>query len=370
MLVGVPKEIKNHEYRVGLTPESVYELTKNGHQVMVQTNAGIGIEASDEDYKKVGATIVSTPEEIFAKVEMIVKVKEPQPNECKMIREGQIVFTYLHLAADKKLTEDMMATKCIGIAYETVTDRFGALPLLVPMSQVAGRLATLAGTHYLQKPYGGRGMLIAGVPGTEPAKVTIIGAGVVGTNALQMAVGLGADVTILNKSVDRLIKLDNIYGGRIKTVVSSQAAIEKHVYEADLVVGAVLVAGLAAPKLVTKAMLKNMKKGSVIVDVSIDQGGCFETSRPTTHADPVYVVDDVIHYCVANMPGAVPRTSTYALNNATRPFVLKLANLGWEKALKEDKGFLDGLNVFKGKLTNGPVGESLDIDYVSPESVI
>ena len=370
MLIGLPKEIKNHEYRVGLVPSNVQELIHYGHQVMVQKNAGMGIGCSDEDYRKAGATIVDTAEEIFAKAEMIVKVKEPQPNECKMLRKGQVLFTYLHLAPDPHQTELLLESGAIAIAYETVTDDHGGLPLLAPMSEVAGRLAIQAGAHCLEKPCGGRGMLLGGVPGVDTAKVVVLGGGVVGANAIKIAVGMGAQVVVLDKSVPRLRMLDDIYGSKIRTIYSTKAALEEYVLDADLVIGAVLVAGAAAPKLVTKEMVKKMRDGSVLVDVAIDQGGCFETSHATTHAEPTYVVDGVVHYCVANMPGAVARTSTYALNNATLPFTLALANLGHLEALKSNKHLRNGLNIYKGKLTCEAVAKALGKTYVPAETVL
>lgn len=370
MIIGVPKEIKNHEYRVGLVPSSVRELVSHGHRVLVQTMAGSGIGCSDDDYRNVGAEIIDTAEKIFQTAEMIVKVKEPQPNECKMLRKDQVLFTYLHLAPDPKQTELLIESGCMAIAYETVTDAQGGLPLLAPMSEVAGRLAIQAGAKSLEKPQGGRGVLLGGVPGVEAAKVVVIGGGVVGKNAIQMAVGMGADVVVLDRSLPKLRELDDIFGARIKTVHSNKATIEEHVTSADLVVGAVLVAGDAAPKLVTRDMIKKMRQGSVMVDVAIDQGGCFETSHATTHAEPTYVVDGVIHYCVANMPGAVPRTSAYALNNATLPFTLALADYGYKEALKRDKHLMNGLNVFKGKITCEAVAKVFNKEYLPAEEAI
>lgn len=364
MLIGVPKEIKNHEYRVGLVPSSVRELTRAGHQVIVETGAGLGIQMTDQDYIDVGTKIVNTAEEIFAKADMVVKVKEPQPKECKMLREGQILFTYLHLAADAEQTKALMNSGAVCIAYETVTDRHGRLPLLTPMSEVAGRMSIQVGAHCLEKEQGGAGILIGGVPGVRPAKVVIIGGGVVGSNALQMAVGLGARVTVFDRSLDRLRELDDLYGSRIATLYSTEALLADHVSRADLVIGAVLIPGAAAPKLVNRAMLKTMSPGSVLVDVAIDQGGCFETSRPTTHDNPTYVEEGVVHYCVTNMPGAVSRTSAFALNNATMPFVLALANKGWKQALQDNKYLLEGLNVCLGKVTYEAVARDLSLDYV------
>lgn len=351
MLIGVPKEIKNHEYRVGLIPGNVRQLVVHGHQVIVQKDAGTAIGLSDDLYVAAGATIVDTAEEIFARADMIVKVKEPQPNECKMLRPGQVLFTYLHLAPDPEQTKLLQESGAICIAYETVTDRNGGLPLLAPMSEVAGRMSIQAGAHCLEKSYGGIGILLGGVPGTPPAKVAIIGGGVVGTNAARMAMGLEAHVTVLDKSLDRLRQLDQQFGRRLNTVYANVETIEQAVLEADLVIGAVLVPGAEAPKVVSRELVGRMKKGAVLVDVAIDQGGCFETSHATTHADPTYVVDGVIHYCVANMPGAVARTSTFALNNATAPFVLALADKGWVQALKDDVHLRNGLNVCKGELT-------------------
>jgi len=368
MLVGVPKEIKNHEYRVGLIPGNVRQLTVHGHQVLVQKDAGAAIGLTDDQYVAAGATIVDSAEEIFAKAEMIVKVKEPQPHECRMLRDGQVLFTYLHLAPDPEQTRLLQESGAICIAYETVTDRNGALPLLAPMSEVAGRMSIQAGAHCLEKSHGGIGILLGGVPGTPPAKVAIIGGGVVGTNAARMAIGLEAYVTVLDKSLDRLRALDLQFGRRLNTVYANVETIEQHVLEADLVIGAVLVPGASAPKVVTAEMVRKMRPGSVLVDVSIDQGGCFETSKPTTHADPTYVVDGVIHYCVANMPGAVARTSTFALNNATAPFVLALADKGWRRALADDVHLRNGLNVCQGALTHPGIAHLGKV--VAPESVI
>lgn len=368
MLVGVPKEIKNHEYRVGLTPGNVRQLTAHGHQVIVQKDAGTSIGLADDQYVAAGARIVDSAQGIFAAADMVVKVKEPQPHECKMLREGQVLFTYLHLAPDPEQTKLLQESGAICIAYETVTDRNGGLPLLAPMSEVAGRMSIQAGAHCLEKSYGGIGILLGGVPGTPPAKVAIIGGGVVGTNAARMAIGLEAYVTVLDKSLDRLRLLDMQFGRRLNTVYANVDTIEQAVLEADLVIGAVLVPGAEAPKVVTRDMIGRMKKGSVLVDVSIDQGGCFETSRATTHADPTYVVDGVIHYCVANMPGAVARTSTFALNNATAPFTLALADKGWQRALADDVHLRNGLNVFRGKLTHPGIAHLGPV--VAPEQAI
>ncbi|HDZ9510682.1 TPA: alanine dehydrogenase [Vibrio cholerae] len=370
MIIGVPKEIKNHEYRVGMIPASVRELVSHGHQVYVETNAGSGIGFSDDDYIAVGASILPTAADVFAKAEMIVKVKEPQAIERAMLKEGQILFTYLHLAPDFPQTEELIKSKAVCIAYETVTDNMGRLPLLAPMSEVAGRMSIQAGAQTLEKSRGGSGLLLGGVPGVAPAKVVVLGGGVVGANAARMAIGLRADVTILDRNIDTLRKLDEEFQGRANVVYSTADAIEKYVLEADLVIGAVLIPGAAAPKLVTQQHIKRMKPGSAVVDVAIDQGGYFETSHPTTHAEPTYIVDDVVHYCVANMPGAVARTSTFALNNATLPYIVKLANKGYQKALLEDAGFLKGLNVIHGKVTYKEVAENFGLDYVDPAKAI
>ncbi|MBY3671762.1 alanine dehydrogenase [Vibrio paracholerae] len=370
MIIGVPKEIKNHEYRVGMIPASVRELVSHGHQVYVETNAGSGIGFSDDDYIAVGASILPTAADVFAKAEMIVKVKEPQATERAMLKEGQILFTYLHLAPDFPQTEELIKSKAVCIAYETVTDNMGRLPLLAPMSEVAGRMSIQAGAQTLEKSRGGSGLLLGGVPGVAPAKVVVLGGGVVGANAARMAIGLRADVTILDRNIDTLRKLDEEFQGRANVVYSTADAIEKYVLEADLVIGAVLIPGAAAPKLVTQQHIKRMKPGSAVVDVAIDQGGCFETSHPTTHAEPTYIVDDVVHYCVANMPGAVARTSTFALNNATLPYIVKLANKGYQKALLEDAGFLKGLNVIHGKVTYKEVAENFGLNYIDPAKAI
>jgi alanine dehydrogenase len=351
MRVGVPKEIKNNEFRVGLTPPSVHELVARGHRVIVEAGAGAGIGLTDEQYTAAGATMVASAQDVFAQAEMIVKVKEPQPQECAMLRPGQILYTYLHLAPDPEQTAALVKSGAVCIAYETITGPGGGLPLLAPMSEVAGRMSIQAGASHLEKSKGGAGILLGGVPGVAAGHIVIIGAGVVGTNALQMAVGIGARVTVLDKNVDRLRQLDLIYGNRITTLYSNTHAIEEAVLSADLVIGGVLVPGAAAPKLVTRAMVARMKKGAVVVDVAIDQGGCFETSHPTTHADPTFVVDGVVHYCVANMPGAVARTSTFALNNATIGHAVALANKGWRKALRDDPHLRNGLNVCEGKVT-------------------
>jgi len=368
MIIGVPKEVKNHEYRVGLTPAAANEFVQHGHTVLVETHAGEGIGFSDDDYELAGAQIIDTAKAIFSQAEMIIKVKEPQPFECEMLRPDQILYTYLHLAPDPVQTELLVKSKAICIAYETVTDNAGTLPLLAPMSEVAGRMAIQAGAHYLEKAQGGNGTLLGGVPGVAPGNVVIIGGGVVGTNAAKMAVGLGADVTILDRSLPRLRELDDIFNGRVRTVYSTTDAIAQYSAQADLVVGAVLIPGAAAPKLLTREHIANMKKGAVVVDVAIDQGGCFATSKATTHQEPVYIIDDVVHYCVANMPGGVARTSTLALNNATLPFGLAIANKGAEQALKDDVHLANGLNVYKGLVTcQGVVdalGENLNLEYI------
>lgn len=370
MLIGVPKEIKNHEYRVGLIPSSVRELTANGHKVVVQRGAGVVIGIDDKAYEQVGATIVDTAVEIFKTADMIVKVKEPQPQECKMLRENQILFTYLHLAPDPEQARLLQESGCIAIAYETVTNKAGGLPLLAPMSEVAGRMSIQAGATSLEITHGGSGILLGGVPGVAPAKVVILGGGVAGTNAVRVAMGMGARVVVIDKSLERLNLLDLQFGSRIMTVYSTTDAIERHITTADLVIGAVLVPGASAPRLIRRDMLSTMRPGSVIVDVSIDQGGCFETSRPTTHQNPTYVEDGVVHYCVTNMPGAVPRTSTFALNNATLPFVLSLANNGYQEAMRRDPHLLNGLNVFKGRLTHKAVANALQQKYTPAEEVL
>ena len=362
MRIGVPKEIKVHEYRVGLTPASVAELVAHGHELFVETKAGNGIDCPDSAYENAGAKILPDAKSVFDSVDMIVKVKEPQPQEIELLKPNQILFTYLHLAADKPQAEGLMKSGATCIAYETVTGRSG-LPLLKPMSEVAGRMSVQVGAHYLEKEPGGRGVLLGGVPGVAPAKVAILGGGVSGVNAAQMATGMRADVTIYDINNDRLAELDMFFSSQIKTAYASRAAIANAVKEAELVIGAVLVPGAAAPKLVTREMLKTMKRGSVLVDIAIDQGGCFETSHPTTHADPVYEVDGIIHYCVANMPGAVARTSAFALNNATLPFALKIANLGAEEAMRQDPDLANGLNVSGGKIRHQAVAEALDLQY-------
>ncbi|MGV6873602.1 alanine dehydrogenase [Pseudochelatococcus sp. B33] len=369
MLIGVPKEIKTHEYRVGLTPAAVREYTAAGHGVVVEQEAGAGIGASDEVYRKAGARVADTAEEVFAEADMIVKVKEPQAAEWRRLREGQILFTYLHLAPDPDQTKGLMESGVTAIAYETVTDAQGGLPLLAPMSEVAGRLSIEAAGSALKRYAGGRGLLIGGVPGVKPARIIVIGGGVVGTHAARMAVGLGADVTIFDRSLPRLRQLDELFEGRVRTRFATIDAIEEEVFSADVVIGAVLVPGASAPKLVTREMLGSMQPGAVLVDVAIDQGGCFETSHATTHAEPTYECEGIIHYCVANMPGAVPLTSSHALNNATLPFGLALANKGLAAAL-ENPHLLDGLNVHRGRLTNKAVADSLGLDYSPPASAV
>jgi alanine dehydrogenase len=370
MRIGVPQEIKNHEYRVGLTPASVRELTSRGHQVLVQTGAGAAIGLDDAQYLAAGAALAQNAAEVFAQAEMIVKVKEPQPVECAMLRPGQILYTYLHLAPDPAQTAALVQSGAICIAYETITGPGGGLPLLAPMSEVAGRMAIQAGAAHLEKSQGGMGVLLGGVPGVPAAHVVVLGAGVVGTHALQMAVGLGARVTVLDKNVDRLRHLDLVFGNRISTLFSTAHSVEAAVLDADLVVGGVLIPGAAAPKLVTRDMIARMKKGAVVVDVAIDQGGCFETSHATTHADPTFVVDGVVHYCVANMPGAVARTSTFALNNATIGHAVALADKGWKQALQDNPHLKNGLNVADGKVTFEAVARDLGYAYVSADSLL
>jgi alanine dehydrogenase len=370
MLIGVPTEVKTHEYRVGLVPASVRELVHHGHQVTVQAGAGIGAGFDDAAYRAAGADIADSAEAIFARAEMIVKVKEPQPQETAMLRDGQVLFTYLHLAAEPKLTQGLQDSGAIAIAYETVTDRRGRLPLLAPMSEVAGRMSIQVGAHHLEKEQGGAGMLLGGVPGVPAARVVVLGGGVSGTNAARMAMGMEAHVTVIDKSLERLYELDLQFGPMLNTIFATVDSIEQHVSGADLVIGAVLVPGAAAPKLVSEAMVKAMRPGSVIVDIAIDQGGCAETSRPTTHAEPTYVVHDVVHYCVTNMPGAVARTSALALNNATLPFVVALADKGYRKALADDANFLPGLNVHAGLLTNRAVAKDLDRDFTPPQEAL
>ncbi|KXF89320.1 alanine dehydrogenase [Phaeobacter inhibens] len=370
MKIGCPTEIKPQEFRVGMTPDAAREAVNRGHTVLIQAGAGMGAGFTDEDYTTAGAAIIDTAEEIFATADMIVKVKEPQAVERKMLRESQLLFTYLHLAPDPDQTRDLLDSGCTAIAYETVTDDRGGLPLLAPMSEVAGRLAPQVGAYTLQKANGGRGVLMGGVPGVAPAKVVVIGGGVVGTHAAKIAAGMGADVTILDRSLARLKYLDDVFGRDFKNQYSTAGATAELVRDADMVIGAVLIPGAAAPKLVSRAQLSEMKPGAVLVDVAIDQGGCFETSKATTHADPIYEVDGIMHYCVANMPGAVARTSTQALGNATLPFLLNLANKGWKQACADDPHLLNGLNVHAGKLTYFAVGKALGIDVVSPQLMI
>ena len=370
MLVGVPKEIKNHEYRVGLVPGSVRELVHHGHEVLVETRAGAGIGFDDKAYEAVGAKVLKTADEIFERADMIVKVKEPQAVEYGKLRAGQLLFTYLHLAPDAAQTRGLMESGCIAIAYETVTGASGGLPLLSPMSEVAGRMSVQVGAHCLEKEQGGSGMLLGGVPGVAASKVVIIGGGVSGTNAARMAMGMEAHVTVIDRSIERLYALDLQFGPMLNTIYSTVDAIETHVTGADLVVGAVLVPGAAAPKLVTREMVKRMRPGSVLVDIAIDQGGCFETSRGTTHDNPTYVEEGCVHYCVTNMPGAVARTSTFALNNATLPFTLALANKGHQRALAEDLHLRQGLNVMAGKVTYKAVAEAHNLDYQPPEEAL
>ncbi len=370
MRIGVPKEIKNHEYRVGLTPDSVLEFVSHGHEVLVETSAGAGIGMDDEVYRAAGAKIAATPAELFEQAEMIVKVKEPQANERAMLRPGQLLFTYLHLAPDAEQTRDLVASGAVCIAYETVTDAQGHLPLLAPMSQVAGRLAIQAGAHCLERAHGGCGILLGGVPGVEAASVVVIGGGMVGENAIMMALGMAADVTVLDRNVDVLQHLARRFGPQLNTVYSQKGTLDRYVTDADLVIGAVLVAGASAPKLVTADMVRRMRPGSVLVDVAIDQGGCFETSKATTHTEPTYIVDGVVHYCVANMPGAVPKTSTQALNNVTLPYALALADKGYRTALLENQHFRNGLNVYRGQITHRAVAEGQGLAYIDPVSVL
>ncbi|UWR17124.1 alanine dehydrogenase [Sulfitobacter sp. M368] len=370
MKIGCPTEIKPQEFRVGLTPSAALEAVNNGHDVIVQSSAGIGAGFDDAAYEAAGAKIIATAEEVFAQADMIVKVKEPQAAERKMLREGQLLFTYLHLAPDPEQTKDLLASGCTAIAYETVTDRNGGLPLLAPMSEVAGRLAPQVGAWTLQKANGGRGVLMGGVPGVGPARVMVIGGGVVGTHAARIAAGMGADVTVLDRSLPRLRYLDDVYGGTFKTSYASAQNTIELAREADMIIGAVLIPGAAAPKLISRAQLSELKPGAALVDVAIDQGGCFETSKATTHQDPVYDVDGIMHYCVANMPGAVARTSTIALGNATMPFMLNLANKGWRQACKDDPHLKAGLNVHAGQLTYAAVGEALGMDFITADQAI
>lgn len=370
MRIGIPKEIKNHEYRIGMTPAGVKELVNRGHQVMVQENGGIGVGLTNEDYRGAGAEIVSGAEEIFARADMVVKVKEPQPAECRMLRPGQTLFTYLHLAPDPVQTGLLLASGATCIAYETVTDSSGGLPLLAPMSEVAGRMSVQEGAGCLEKSHGGSGVLLGGVPGVEAANVLVIGGGVVGLNAARIAMGMGAKVTIVDRSLPRLRQIDELYGDRLSTLYSTTDVIERQLAVSDLVIGAVLVPGAAAPKLVTRKMLKLMKPGSVLVDVAIDQGGCFETSRPTTHDNPTFVVDGIVHYCVANMPGGVARTATFALTNATLPYVIALADKGAARAMLDDVHLLRGLNICRGSLTVEAVAQALDYPFVKAKAAL
>jgi alanine dehydrogenase len=370
MIIGLPKEIKDNEYRVGLTPAGVKTLSDYGHTILIETKAGEGSGISDDEYTAVQGRIVETADEVWERSDMIVKVKEPVGPEYKRMREGQILFTYLHLAPDRKLTQAMLESGITGVAYETITNDEGHLPLLTPMSEVAGRMAVQVGAHYLQKPEGGRGVLMGGVPGVLPAKVVIIGGGVVGINSIKMAVGLAANVTVLDKNLERLRYLDDIFGAKIKTLVSNPFTVKEAIEHADLVIGAVLIPGASAPMLVTREMLKTMHKGSVIVDVAVDQGGCIETTKPTTHSDPTFYVDDVLHYCVANMPGAVPRTSTFALTNATLPIAIKLANKGFKDAITKDRNLKAGVNAYAGHITYEAVAESQGLKYKSIDDLI
>ena len=370
MKIGVPKEIKTHEYRVGLTPAGARELTRHGHHVLVEHDAGLGIGYGDDAYRAAGAEIADTAPPLFARAELIVKVKEPQPAEIALLRRGQVLFTYLHLAADRAQTEGLLKSGATCVAYETVTDRFGALPLLAPMSEVAGRMSIQVGAHCLEREQGGLGILLGGVPGVPPAKVVVLGGGVAGTNAARMAAGLEASVTILDRSIPRLKELDLQFGARATTLFSTTEAIERSVLAADLVIGAVLVPGAAAPRLVTRDMVRGMRPGSVLVDIAIDQGGCFETSRPTTHSEPTYVDEGVVHYCVTNMPGAVPRTSTYALTNATLPFVLALADKGWRRAMLDDPHLREGLNIHDRWVAHPAVARAFGMTCVEAMRVL
>jgi alanine dehydrogenase len=370
MRIGVPKEIKVLENRVGLTPESVREVVAHGHDVLVEHDAGQGIGMSDDDYRRAGATVVESARDVFNGAEMIVKVKEPQAVERRMLKKGQVLFTYLHLAPDPEQANDLLESGAVCIAYETVTSPAGGLPLLAPMSEVAGRMAVQAGAYYLEKAHGGKGILLGGVPGVDPAKVVVLGGGVVGTHAIHIALGMGAEVWVLDRSVDVLRRLWTQFGRPLNTVFSTRDAVDRHVTNADVVIGGVLIPGAAAPKLVSRELISRMSAGSVVVDVAIDQGGCFETSHPTTHAEPTYIVDGVVHYCVANMPGGVPRTSTFALNNATLPYVLELAEKGWRKALTDNVHLRNGLNIAFGKVTYRAVATALKQKYASPESVL
>ena len=366
MIIGIPKEIKNHEYRVGATPAGVAELVKSGHKVLVEKSAGLAIDFTDEQYQNAGALILDSAVEIYQQSQMILKVKEPQKSECQLIKKEQVIFSYLHLAAEPQLTQMLINSGCHAIAFETVTANDGSLPLLAPMSEVAGKLAIQAGARALEKSQNGRGVLLGGVPGVARGKVVIIGGGVAGTNSAKVAIGMGAEVTILDKSLSRIRYLSDIFGNTASILYASTQNIEKSIIEADLVIGAVLVPGATAPKVVSHQMIKKMKKGSAIVDISIDQGGCFETSKPTSHSEPTFLVDDVVHYCVTNMPGAVARTSTQALENSTLPFTLAIANKGYQKALLQDKNLLNGLNIHDGKITHPEVAKALDYRFFNP----
>jgi len=370
MRIGVPKEIKPQENRAGLTPPAVHELVMHGHEVLVQAGTGAGIGCSDDEYAAAGGRLVADAAQVFAGSELVVKVKEPQPQELAMLRRGQVLFTYLHLAPDREQTMGLLASGCTAVAYETITDDHGRLPLLAPMSEVAGRMAVQVGAVALQRPNGGRGVLLGGVPGVAPGRVVVLGGGVVGTHAAKMAVGLGADVTVLDRSLPRLRELDDLFQGRVRLLFASPHEVEQAALQSDLLVGAVLVPGAAAPRLLTRAQIARMQAGSVLVDVAIDQGGCFETSHPTTHADPTYVVEGVVHYCVANMPGAVPRTSTWALSNATLPFTLALADKGWQRACRDDVHLRRGLNVHAGQVTHEAVARSLELPFADAEAVL
>ncbi len=370
MIIGLPREIKDKESRVGLTPAGVKTLHDAGHSILVEKDAGEGSGIPDEQYRGAMGQIVDSADEVWQRAEMIVKVKEPVGPEYERMREGQILFTYLHLAPDPHLTQVMLDRKVIGVAYETITNAEGHLPLLTPMSEVAGRMSVQIGAHYLQKSEGGRGVLMGGVPGVLPAKTVIVGGGVVGVNALKMAVGLGANVHVLDRNLDRLRYLDDIFGAKIRTLASNPYTVQEAIANADLVIGGVLIPGASAPKLVTREMLKTMHKGAVIVDVAVDQGGCIETTRPTTHSDPTYYVEDVLHYCVTNMPGAVPRTSTFALTNATLPYALKLANKGFKGAISNDVHLRNGVNTYNGILTSGAVAESQGLQHTELEKII
>ena len=370
MLIGVPQEIKNHEYRVSISPAGVKELTNHGHQVIVETQAGHAIGFDDSDYSSAGALISETAKNIFEQADMIVKVKEPQPIECKMLRENQIIFSYLHLAAEPEMANLLIESNCVAIAYETVTAPDGSLPLLAPMSEVAGRMAVQAGAHALEKAQGGSGVLLSGVPGVAAGKVLIIGGGVVGTNAAQVAIGMGAEVTIIDKSINRIRELGLVFNNSANLIYSTAGALEEYISCADLVIGAVLIPGAAAPKVVSAVMVKSMKRGSVIVDVAIDQGGCFETSKPTTHEDPIYMVDEVVHYCVTNIPGAVAGTASRALENSTLPYILALADKGHKQALREDEYFREGLNIHRGRVTHEVVAKELHHAYTPPKTLL